>query len=116
MGVLKKVYNLENFDSLFHTEASIKADTAYYYNKKRVVEADRKCTHTEPERRKNSIRSCCIGIRIKKRVYSDQRVRIEQPDQIIYAIGFESNEQLTKYRFFKTEGIFYVDEDSVTPF
>ena len=51
----------------------------------------------------------------KKRVYSDQRVRIEQPDQIIYAIGFESNEQLTKYRFFKTEGIFYVDEDSVTP-
>lgn len=35
----------------------------------------------------------------KKRVYSDQRVRIEQPDQIIYAIGFESNEQLTKYRF-----------------
>ena len=35
--------------------------------------------------------------------------------QIIYAIGFESNEQLTKYRFFKTEGIFYVDEDSVTP-
>ena len=56
-----------------------------------------------------------LGIRIKKRVYSDQRVRIEQPDQIIYAIGFESNEQLTKYRFFKTEGIFYVDEDSVTP-
>jgi hypothetical protein len=22
---------------------------------------------------------------------------------------------MTKYRFFKTEGIFYVDEDSVTP-
>lgn len=47
----KGIY-LEKFDSLFHTEASIKADTAYYYNKKRVVEADRKCTHTEPERRK----------------------------------------------------------------
>ena len=51
----------------------------------------------------------------KKRVYSDRRVRIEQPDQVIYAIGFESNEQLTKYRFFKTEGIFYVDEDSAAP-
>ena len=29
----KGIY-LEKFDSLFHTEASIKADTAYYYNKK----------------------------------------------------------------------------------
>ncbi len=33
----------------------------------------------------------------KKRVYSDRRVRIEQPDQVIYAIGFESNEQLTLF-------------------
>ena len=52
----------------------------------------------------------------KNRVYSDQRVRIEQPDQIIYAIGFESNEQLTKYRFFQDGKVsFYVDEDSVNP-
>ena len=51
----------------------------------------------------------------KHRVYSDERVRIEQPDQIIYAIGFESDEQLNKYRFFKTEGIFYVDDDSTAP-
>lgn len=38
-------------------------------------------------------------------------MRIEQPDQIIYAWGFESNEQMTKYRFFKTDGIFYIDEE-----
>ena len=70
------------------------------------MEADRKCTHTEPERRKIRITELLYWDQNKKRVYSDQRVRIEQPDQIIYAIGFESNEQLTKYRFFKTEGIF----------
>ena len=31
----KGIY-LEKFDSVFHTEASIKADTAYYYNKKEL--------------------------------------------------------------------------------
>ena len=51
----------------------------------------------------------------KHKVYSDKRVRIEQPDQVIYAIGFESDEQLNKYRFFKTEGIFYVDEENTAP-
>ena len=50
----------------------------------------------------------------KQKVYSDKEVRIEQPDQIIYAVGFESNEQLTKYTFFKTNGIFYIDEDTGT--
>ena len=48
----------------------------------------------------------------KKRVYSDRQVRIEQPDQIIYAVGFESNEQMTRYKFYKTNGIFYIDEES----
>ena len=51
----------------------------------------------------------------KHRVYSDQRIRIEQPDQIIYAIGFESDEQLNKYTFFKPEGEFYVDDDAAAP-
>ena len=45
-------------------------------------------------------------------MYSDKEVRIEQPDQIIYAVGFESDEQLSKYVFFKTNGIFYIDEES----
>lgn len=50
----------------------------------------------------------------KKKVYSDRQVRIEQPDQIIYAVGFESDEQMTKYKFFKTNGIFYIDEETGT--
>ena len=49
----------------------------------------------------------------KKRVYSDKAVRVEQVDRIIYAEGFESNEQMTKYTFFKVNNtIFYVDEES----
>ena len=81
----KGIY-LEKFDSLFHTEASIKADTAYYYNKKELWKLIGNVHITEPEKEKNSIRSCCIGIRIKKRVYSDQRVRYRttRPDNLCH--------------------------------
>ena len=99
---------------MFHTEASIKADTAYYYNKKELWKLIGN-VHIQNLKGEKFDTELLYWDQNKKRVYSDQRVRIEQPDQIIYAIGFESNEQLTKYRFFKTEGIFYVDEDSVTP-
>ena len=45
----KGVY-LEQFDSIFHIEASIKADTAYYYDKERLWKLIGN-VDTEPERR-----------------------------------------------------------------
>ena len=109
----KGVY-LEKFDSIFQVEASIKADTAYFFNKEELWKLMGN-VHIQNLKGEKFDTELLYWDQNKKRVYSDQRVRIEQPDQIIYAIGFESNEQLTKYRFFKTEGIFYVDEESTTP-
>ena len=109
----KGVY-LEKFDSIFQVEASIKADTAYFFNKEELWKLMGN-VHIQNLKGEKFDTELLYWDQNKKRVYSDRRVRIEQPDQIIYAIGFESNEQLTKYRFFKTEGIFYVDEESTTP-
>ena len=103
----KGIY-LEKVDSVFHTEASIKADTKELWKLMGNV-------HVQNLKGEKFDTELLYWDQNKKRVYSDRRVRIEQPDQVIYAIGFESNEQLTKYRFFKTEGIFYVDEDSAAP-
>ena len=89
-------------------------DTAYYYNKKELWKLMGN-VHVQNLKGEKFDTELLYWDQNKKRVYSDRRVRIEQPDQVIYAIGFESNEQLTKYRFFKTEGIFYVDEDSAAP-
>ena len=109
----KGVY-LEKFDTLFKVEASIKADTAYFYDKQKLWKLIGH-VHIQNLKGEKFDTELLYWDQTKKTVYSDKRVRIEQPDQIIYAWGFESNEQMTKYRFFKTEGIFYVDEDSVTP-
>ena len=109
----KGIY-LENFDSVFNVEASIKSDTAYYYDKQKLWKLISN-VHIQNLKGEKFDTNLLYWDQNKHRVYSDERVRIEQPDQIIYAIGFESDEQLNKYRFFNTEGIFYVDDDSTVP-
>lgn len=108
----KGVY-VEKFDSLFQVEASIKADTAYYYDKQKLWKLISN-VHIQNLKGEKFDTELLFWDQNKQKVYSDKEVRIEQPDQIIYAVGFESNEQLTKYTFFRTNGIFYIDEDTGT--
>lgn len=104
----KGIY-LEKFDSLLQVEASIESDTAYFYDKKKLWKLMGN-VHVQNLKGEKFDTELLYWDQNRKKVYSDKRVRIEQPDQIIYAWGFESNEQMTKYKFFKTDGIFYVDE------
>lgn len=104
----KGIY-LEKFDSLLQVEASIESDTAYFYDKKKLWKLMGN-VHVQNLKGEKFDTELLYWDQNQKKVYSDKRVRIEQPDQIIYAWGFESNEQMTKYKFFKTDGIFYVDE------
>lgn len=107
----KGVY-VEKFDSLFQVEASIKADTAYYYDKQKLWKLIHN-VHIQNQKGENFDTELLYWDQNKKRVYSDNAVRVEQVDRIIYAEGFESNEQMTKYTFFKVNNtIFYVDEES----
>lgn len=109
----KGIY-LEKFDSIFNVDASIQADTAYYYEKQKLWKLMSN-VHIQNLKGEKFDTDLLYWDQNKHRVYSDQRIRIEQPDQIIYAIGFESDEQLNKYTFFKPEGEFYVDDDATAP-
>ncbi len=106
----KGVY-VEKFDSIFQVEASIEADTAYYYDKKKLWKLIGH-VHVRNLKGEKFDTELLYWDQNMRKVYSDKRVRIEQPDQIIYAWGFESSEDMSHYRFFKTDGIFYVDEAS----
>ena len=83
---------------MFHTEASIKADTAYYYNKKELWKLIGN-VHIQNLKGEKFDTELLYWDQNKKRVYSDQRVRIEQPDQIIYAIGFIDNHGFLRFFF-----------------
>lgn len=104
----KGVY-LEKFDSVFQVEASIKADTAYFYNRedlwKLMGHVDIK--NLKGERFNTEL---LYWDQRRQRIYSDRFIRIEQPDKIITGHGFESNQQMTVYSIHKPEGIIYFDE------
>ena len=105
----KGVY-LEKFDTLFRIEASIEADTAYFYNKEELWKLVRN-VHIRNLKGEKFDTDLLYWDQRKKRVYSDQFIRIEQPDRIITGRGFESNQEMTVYTVYKPEGIIYVDEE-----
>lgn len=104
----KGIY-LEQFDSLFHVDASIKADTAYYYDKERLWKL---IGHVDIKNLKGERfnTELLYWNEATQKVYSDKFIRIEQPDKIITGHGFDSNQQMTIYTIHNMEGVFYVDE------
>ena len=104
----KGVY-LEKFDSLFHIDASIKADTAYYYIPKKLWEL-RGNVHIQNQQGDKFDTQLLFWNQNEQRIYSDKYIRIVQPEQEIDGYGFESNQQMTEYKIFNNKGQFTVED------
>ena len=50
----------------------------------------------------------------EEKVYSDKYIRIQEDDKIITGIGFESNQNMTQYKIFNSQGVFPVSESVTT--
>ena len=105
----KGVY-LEQLESLFNVDASIKADTAYFYDKQKLwkLMGNVDIKNRKGERFNTEL---LYWNQATEKVYSDRFIRIEQPDRIITGYGFDSNQQMTIYQIRHMGGIFYVDEE-----
>lgn len=99
---------LEKFDTLFQIDASIKADTAYYYNKEGLWKLMGN-VHIRNIKGETFDTDLLFWNEKKRKVYSDKFITINQIDRIISGYGFESDQNMTNYRIFNMEGIFYVD-------
>ena len=100
---------IEKFDTLLQIEFSARADTAYFFETQELWKAigNVLVTNQEGERFETSL----LYLDQKNdRIYSDKYMRIEQKDQIITGIGFESNQSMTKYKIFQSTGIFPVKD------
>ena len=109
----KGVY-LEKFDTLFHIDASIKADTAYYYEKKKLWELKGN-VQILSQRGDKFQTELLFWDEKKEKVYSDKYIQIEQEDKIIRGYGFESNQDLTEYEIKNSTGIFTVEDTQPAP-
>ena len=104
----KGVY-LEKFDTLFRIEASIKADTAYYHEKKKLWELKGNVQIMSLRGDKFQT-ELLFWDEKKEKVYSDKYIQIEQEDKLIRGYGFESNQNLTEYEIKNTTGIFTIED------
>lgn len=100
---------VEKFDSLFNVEASVKADTAYHWDKKGLYKlvGNVSILSLEGKRLETSI----LFIDQKKdRIHTDEYFELQEGEKIITGIGFESNQNMTKYKIFNSQGTFPVSE------
>ena len=109
----KGVY-LEKFDTLFHIDASIKADTAYYYEKKKIWEL-RSNVQIQSQRGDKFETELLFWNEKEEKIYSDKYIRISQEDKIITGYGFESDQNLTEYQIKNTTGVFTVEDKAQEP-
>ena len=102
---------VEKFDSLFNAEASIEADTAFFYDKKGLW---RLVGHVEVKSLQGEQFSTSelFWNQKQEKIYSDKYIRIQQQEQIITGEGFESNQDMTRYKISNSKGVFPVDESS----
>ena len=104
----KGVY-LEKFDTLFRIDASIKADTAYYYDKKKLWELKGN-VQILSQRGDKFKTDLLFWDEKKEKVYSDKYIQIEQEDKVLKGYGFESNQDLTEYEIKNTTGVFTIED------
>jgi LPS export ABC transporter protein LptC len=104
----KGIY-VEKFDTLFQSEASIQADTAYNYEKKSLwkLVGNVKIESLEGTRFETSL---LYWDQKEEKIYSDKYIRIEEEDKVITGIGFESNQDMSQYKIFDSQGVFPVSE------
>ena len=101
---------LEKFNNDLSIEATIVADTAYYYDQQELWEL-RGNVHIENEQDEQFDTQLLYWNQKTKKVYSDLYIRIRQQKRIITGIGFTSNQEFTNYTIKPTQGIFPISED-----
>lgn len=106
---------LERFDSLFHIEAVIYADTAWNYVNKRLWRLKGN-VHAQNMKGEKFLSDELFWDQRKQRIYSDKFIEIQKGETELKGYGFESNQEMTEYRIFNPhEGRIPFHENPVNP-
>ena len=101
---------LEQFDPDLRVQASLQADYAYYDEpaqvwtlRGRVHALNRKGEQFDTQELNWNQQT--------HRIYSDSSIHITRKKSIIEGVGFESNEEMSKYTILNPTGVFPIDEE-----
>lgn len=102
---------VEQFDTLMTTEASIKADTAYYYESKQLWYLVGN-VHVMSREGEVFDSNSLYWDQKAEEVYSHEYIRIEKPggQMLEGKYGFKSNQSMTRYTIFSSSGHLDVED------
>ena len=102
---------LEQFDYDLSVQASLRSDYAYYNEKEQVWTLSGN-VHALNRKGEQFETPKLIWDQKSHRVYSDTTIHITRETSIIEGVGFESNEEMSKYTILNPTGVFPIkDED-----
>lgn len=102
---------VEKFDTLFQAEASIKADTAYYFTQKELWHLINRVEVVNLEGKRFETSEMFWDQKTQK-IYSDKpSLVIEKEDSMLGLYGFEANQDMTEVRMFKFQARFDLQEE-----
>ena len=104
----KGVY-LEKYDRGMNVEATIKCDTAYYFNELRLWKLIGNVNIKNPKNER-FYTNLMYWNQEKELIYSDSYIKIEQEDQVTEGIGFSANQNLSVWQIKNTKGIYRIEE------
>ena len=101
---------LEEFDRKYKVVATLKSDTAYYYTTHRVWElrGNVKINNTNGQ---NITGTQLFWDESRARIYSNRPFTLERPDKTINGSSFESNQEMTIFHIYNTDGHLTFDEN-----
>ena len=107
-----KKLHLEKFDSLFRVEASVDADTAYFYQHRKLWKliGHVRVRSLQGEQFETSVLYWDQNL---EKVYSDQFIRITKGEFVNTGQGFETNQALTQYRIFNSAAEIPFEDHSI---
>lgn len=101
---------LEQFDLDLSVQASLKADYAYYDETAQQWTL-RGNVHALNRKGEQFDTPLLMWDQTSHRIYSDTSIHITREKSIIEGIGFESNEEMSKYTILHPTGVFPIEEE-----
>lgn len=104
-----KGLRIEQFDTQLETEANIYCDSAYYDQVLKLwrLDGNVKVTNRKGEKFETDQ---LFWDQVNAKVYSDKKIKIQQPNCIINGRGFVSNETMTHYEISHPDGIIPISD------
>lgn len=105
---------LEKFNEVYHIDAFITADTAYYHTRERLWELHGR-VEVKNLKGETFRTSLLYWNQNEHRIYSDRYMEIDGIEQQLSGYNFSSNEAMTDYIIHSSQGAFPVKDDNPTP-